>query len=108
MPNDPIWMKEVQCKACDAKFKTPRVKSSSLKVKSMESDFHKIYDNLDPLLYAVTVCPECNYAARDEDFDKQGLEYYPEVMNTALAIKQSGKNVKFQSSRETTMEEALN
>jgi len=108
MPNDPIWMKEVQCKACDAKFKTPRIKSSFLKAKSIDSDFHKVYENLNPLYYAVTACPECNYAARDEDFDKQGLEYYPEVINIALAIKKSGKNIKFANARETTPEEAIN
>ncbi len=107
MLNDPIWMKEVQCKACDAKFKTARIKSSALKVKSMESDFHKVYENINPLFYAVTVCPECNYAARDEDFDKQELQYYPEVLNIALAIKQSRKNVQFPCSRETNMEEAV-
>jgi uncharacterized protein (DUF2225 family) len=93
--SEPIWYKEVKCPACDAVFKTPRVKSTHLKVKLGEPDFHKVYEGISPLLYAVTVCPECNYAARNDDFDKVTLEYHPEIVQIAKAIKASGKSVKF-------------
>ncbi len=106
-PRDPIWFKEVECKACGAAQKVPRVKPSFLKVRSVEPDFHKNYALVNPLLYAVTVCNECNYGARNEDYDKQPLDYHKEIIDLALAIKKSGKAVKFENGREVSYNEAV-
>jgi uncharacterized protein (DUF2225 family) len=105
--SEPIWLKEVKCAACDAVFKTPRVKSSHLKVKLGESDFHKVYEGVNPLFFAITVCPECNYAQRNDDFDNVTLEYHPEIIAIAKAIKSSGKNIKFPESDGISMEQAV-
>jgi len=104
---DPIWMKEVRCPACDHQFKTPRVKSSALKVKSIDTDFHKTYEGIRPLLYAVTVCPECNFGARNDDFDKASLEYQKEIIKIALAIKSAKKAVKFSGGPELSTEDSV-
>ncbi len=104
---EPIWLKEVKCPACDAVFKTPRVKPSVLKVKSSEPDFHKVYEDINPLLYAVTVCPECNYGARNDEFDDKTLEYHPEILKMARAIKESKKNIDFPQTKETDVETAV-
>ncbi|MCE5300690.1 MAG: DUF2225 domain-containing protein [Spirochaetia bacterium] len=104
---DPIWLKDVKCPACDTAFKTARIKSSALKAKSMDSDFHKIYEGIRPLLYAVTVCPKCNFGQRNDDFDRVKLEYHPEIMNIAMAIRDSGKNIQFPDSREIDTETAV-
>jgi len=104
---DPIWFKEVKCQVCDAVHKAPRVKPSALKVKSIEADFHKVYEKINPLLYAVTVCNQCNYAARNEDYDKVTLEYHKEIIDLAMAIKNSKKNVTFKNERAITYEEAV-
>jgi len=105
--SEAIWFKEVKCAACDAVFKTPRIKSTHLKVKLGESDFHKVYEGINPILYAVTVCPECNYAQRNDDFDKITLEYHPEIIQIAKAIKASGKNVKFPEGADISVELAV-
>ncbi len=105
--SDPIWFKEVKCHACDAVFKTPRVKSTHLRVKLGEPDFHKVYEDISPLLYAVTVCPTCNYASRNDDFDKVTLEYHPEIVIIAKAIRDSKKNVKFPDGRDINVDEAV-
>ena len=105
--SEAIWLKEVKCAACDAGFKTPRVKSSHLKVKLGESDFHKVYDGVNPLLFAVTVCPECNYAQRNDDFDSVTLEYHTEIIAIAKAIKASAKNIKFPEGADISTEQAV-
>lgn len=104
---NPIWLKEVKCPACDTVFKTARVRPSALKIKKGEADFHKVYEDLCPLLYAVTSCPYCNYSARNDDFDGKTLEYHPEILKLAIAIKDSKKNLKFPETKETDMETAV-
>ncbi len=101
---DQIWLKDVKCPACDLAFKTARVKPSALKVKMGEADFHKIYENINPLLYAVTSCPGCNYSARNDEFDDRTLEYHPQIIKIAMAIKDSGKNVKFPETKDSDLE----
>ncbi len=105
--SDPVWLKEVKCPACDSVFKTPRIRSTHLRVKLGEPDFHKVYEGVNPLLYAVTVCPECNFSQRNDDFDKVTLEYHPEILRIAQAIKKSGKNIRFPEKVETDTDTAV-
>ncbi|HDT15391.1 MAG TPA: DUF2225 domain-containing protein [Firmicutes bacterium] len=107
MAVDPIWFKEVECMACGAKQKVPRVRSSALKAKAVEPDFHKIYEEINPVLYAVTTCNECNYSARNEDYDKLPLDYHKEILDIALAIKNAKRNVVFPNGKEISYDEAL-
>lgn len=95
MAVEPVWLKEIKCPACDNVFKTPRIRATALKVKSADSDFHKTYEGLRPLLYAITSCPACNYSARNDDFDKVTLEYHKEIIDLARVIKESKKAVAF-------------
>ena len=104
---EPLWLKDVKCPACDFAFKTPRVKPSALKVKSSEPDFHKVYEEVNPLLYAVTACPNCNYAARNDDFDDKTLEYHPEILKLSAAIRESKKNIVFPQVKETDTDTAV-
>ncbi|MFP4467105.1 MAG: DUF2225 domain-containing protein [Candidatus Goldiibacteriota bacterium] len=107
MAVDPIWFKEVECQACGAGQKVPRVRSSALKAKAVEPDFHKIYEGVNPLLYAVTTCNTCNYSARNDDYDKQPLEYHAEIIKLALAVKNAKKNLVFPNNKEVPYEEAV-
>ena len=104
---EPLWLKDVKCPACDFAFKTPRVKPSALKVKSSEPDFHKIYEDVNPLLYAVTACPNCNYAARNDDFEDKTLEYHPEILKLSAAIRESKKNIVFPQVKEIDPDAAV-
>ncbi|MBP7792754.1 MAG: DUF2225 domain-containing protein [Candidatus Goldbacteria bacterium] len=105
---DPIWFKEVTCPVCGAKHRTPRVKPSFLKVKSVDSDFHKTYEIVNPVLYAITTCNECNYSARNSDYDKVTLEYHKEIIDLAMSIKNSKKNVIFKNEKNPSIEEVIN
>lgn len=104
---DPVWIKKVVCKACGFEFSTPRVRTATLKIKSIESDFKKNYEIINPIPYSVTTCPECNYSARNEDFDKHELDYYPQIIKLATAIKEAKKNIRFSEAKEITIEQAI-
>lgn len=105
---DPVWLKEVTCGACGAKFKTQKFRSGSVKVLSVDTDFNKVVEGpVNPIYYAVTTCPECNYSARNEDFENQKLEYHPNIVKLALAIKEAKKNHRFPEGLRLTAEEAV-
>ncbi|HDQ26384.1 MAG TPA: DUF2225 domain-containing protein [bacterium] len=107
MAPDPVWLKELKCPVCDFVFRGPRLRPTSLKVKYGEPDFHRVYEGPNPLFYAVTACPSCNYAARNEDFEKLAPEYHPEIVKLALAIRDAGKNLSFPQEQEMTLELAV-
>jgi uncharacterized protein len=104
---DPVWLKEVECKACGAKFKSQRVRSGSIRAVSVDTDFGKKYEGINPVYYAITTCPQCNYSARNDDFEKQALEYHPEIVKIALAIKGSNKNHVFPETERLSPEDAV-
>lgn len=103
---EPLWLKKVICKACGREFLTPRIRTSTIKIKSIDSDFKKNYEGINPILYAITTCPDCNYSARNEDFDKQELDYHPEIIKLAAAIKEHHKNLVFPETKEITVKQA--
>lgn len=105
---DPVWFKEVTCQVCGAKHKTPRVKPSFLRVKSVDSDFYKTYEFVNPILYSITTCNECNYSARNDDYDKKTLEYHKEIIDLAMSIKNARKNVFFKNEKNPSLEEVVN
>lgn len=103
---EPVWLKKVICKACGKEFITPRIRTSTIKVKSIDSDFKKNYEDINPILYSITSCPECNYSARNEDFDKNELDYHPEIIKLALSIKEHKKNIRFPEDKNITIKQA--
>ncbi|BDU50290.1 DUF2225 domain-containing protein [Haliovirga abyssi] len=74
-----IWEKEVECPVCGTNFITYNFKSKSLPIKEKESDFHEIYDFLNPLVFDIWVCPECLYASKREDFEDVNMELIEKI-----------------------------
>lgn len=88
----PLWNKKVKCPFCGTEFETTRMRSSVIKVKEKMTDFGNIYDGECAYLYAVTVCPECTFAAINKEFDTIRADYEPKVLEATKKIHQS--NVK--------------
>ena len=67
----PYYQKEVECIHCKQKFKTTKIRSKFIKVKTHDTDFQPIYQNneINPLLYNVFVCEHCGFSFTD-DFSK--------------------------------------
>jgi uncharacterized protein (DUF2225 family) len=56
------------------------LRSSALRVVEKWSDFGVVYEGQSPYFYAITVCPHCLVAARNEEFEKLQPGYEPRLM----------------------------
>lgn len=59
------------CPICQTKVTVTRVRSSACFVTERETDFHVKYRDINPLLYSIWVCPNCQYANNDKDFNQE-------------------------------------
>ncbi len=57
-----IWKKEHTCPVCTKEFESYNYKTKSQALIEKESDFHEVYENFDPIIYDIVVCPQCHYA----------------------------------------------
>jgi len=80
MSPNALWNKKLRCPFCDHEFETTRLRASAVKVKEKESDFGSVFDGLCGYFYAVTACPQCLFAARNEDFESVRPEYEHKLM----------------------------
>jgi uncharacterized protein (DUF2225 family) len=70
--------REYECPACGAKFRKEELLSGGgrLIAGPMTEELHRIYEpsvkygEIFPLIYQATVCPECWFAAMDQDFEE--------------------------------------
>ncbi len=89
--SNPLWNKKLKCPFCGSEFETTRLRSSAIKMKEKESDFGGIYDGECPYIYAITVCPQCTFAALNKDFDSIRAQAEPKVMEASRQLKQSDR-----------------
>ncbi|WP_232066212.1 DUF2225 domain-containing protein [Bacillus sp. KH172YL63] len=80
----PFYDKKTQCLSCKHAYTTTRIRSRFVKVKGYDSDFCPLYesDEVNPLLYNVSVCPKCGFSYTD-DFSV----YIPPVLKAELEKK---------------------
>ena len=70
---DYLFPKSHSCPVCYAEFKTPTIRTNTLKPKGVDSDLRPRFENIDPLKYDIVMCHECGYAALGSYFDKISL-----------------------------------
>ncbi|AZB44276.1 DUF2225 domain-containing protein [Bacillus sp. FJAT-42376] len=63
-----LYDKNTTCTLCSFQIRTKKLRSSFIRIDYSESDFYSKYkgDHCNPLLYYVTVCPNCGYSFSDE------------------------------------------
>ncbi|MDK8642619.1 DUF2225 domain-containing protein [Niallia taxi] len=62
----PLYDKKCICPLCTAHFTTKKMRSRFIKAKGFDSDFFPFYEEHNPTLYYVNVCPQCGFAYSDE------------------------------------------
>ena len=87
----PLWNKKIKCPFCGGEFETTRIRYSTVRVKEKESDLGNIYEGECPYLYAVTVCPQCTFAAQNKDFETVRAGAEPKIMEASRQILKSGR-----------------
>ncbi|MBI2941915.1 MAG: DUF2225 domain-containing protein [Chloroflexi bacterium] len=61
-------LKDLTCPVCRKTFPFPIVRSKHIRVIGRDTDFREVHGGVNPLHYAIGVCPQCLYAAFPEDF----------------------------------------
>jgi len=69
-PNNLLYDISVCCPFCGTTFTAKQIRFSRLKLIKQDPDLRMHYEQMDPILYNVFVCPECSYANLAQDFDK--------------------------------------
>lgn len=65
---------DIQCPACEAKFRREELFSQRVNAGDLTDELHRLYipmqawGEVQPLVYDITVCPACWYAAWKQDF----------------------------------------
>ncbi len=66
-----VFLKELFCPVCNTRFQMEKIRETAVQIKDWESDFRPVYaSNVNPLFYAIPVCPKCYYAAFFADFER--------------------------------------
>lgn len=69
-----LWKKEIICPVCGTNFTVFNYKKKSQTLLETETDFHEVYEEMDPIMYDIWVCPHCYYASKAADFEKLELK----------------------------------
>jgi hypothetical protein len=78
--SSPLWNKKLICPFCGKEFETSRIRQGAVSVREKWTDFGSVFEGLCPYFYAVTACPHCLVAARNEEFEKINAGYEPKLM----------------------------
>lgn len=70
-----VWRKQVVCPVCTHEFESYNYRIKSQALVEKESDFHEIYEQFDPVIYDIVVCPECHYANVQVKFGDLKAQY---------------------------------
>ena len=60
-----LYDKSVKCINCGQAFQTKRMRSNSVRMEKVDTDFCPHYKNENPIYYDVNVCPHCGLAFTD-------------------------------------------
>jgi len=64
----PFAARELACPVCNVSFKLHTPKSGTSVLQRRDADFCPYYTGINPLFYAIWVCPNCGFAALKEHF----------------------------------------
>lgn len=103
----PLWNKKIHCPFCEQDFETVRLRPSALRVKEKWSDFGCLYEGLSPYTYAITACPHCLVAARNEEWEKLNPSYEPKLMEFSKKMRAQAQKPDIFTLGELTVEQAI-
>ncbi|MCR5144471.1 MAG: DUF2225 domain-containing protein [Lachnospiraceae bacterium] len=66
---DFLMDRKIECPVCYKEFKIRSVKSTKVKRLEPDADLRPKYKYIDTLKYGVSACPNCGYAAMNQDFE---------------------------------------
>ncbi len=91
MAAEPLYNYKIKCPFCETTFETTRMRPSTIRVKEQQTDFGSIFEGECPYFYAITVCPNCSFAARNSDFEKIRINAEAKIMAASKQLRASTK-----------------
>jgi hypothetical protein len=93
-----LFDRDITCPVCEQSFKEKGVRSSKLRLSSVDPDLRQRFTDFEPLWYMVWVCPHCYYANFNFEF-KQVPEAYKKPLMEQGKILKSKVRLNFSSPR---------
>jgi uncharacterized protein len=100
--SEALYEKDFKCPICNNNFSSKRVRVSSYRVDRRYEDFYTTYKGDSPMHYEILVCPNCGYAASENNFDNLSAKELNSLKETL-----SGKVVNRSFCGERTVNDAL-
>ncbi len=69
-----LYDKKIICPICNTEFITKKVRFSKLRLIKMDEDFLSYYEDVNPIIYNIFVCPNCGYSATEDKYKKVAPE----------------------------------
>lgn len=69
-PKEALYTKSFTCPVCQMGFTSKKVRTSSIRTLSRDTDFYTKYIGEDPTWYEVLVCPNCGYSAFEAGYQE--------------------------------------
>lgn len=88
-----LYNKTSICRHCQAAFSTKRVRSGTLAMVNRDSDFCTRFtdQSLNPILYTVSVCPQCGFASTDQ-FTEKLAPWQKQAVDEQISAKWTPKD----------------
>ncbi len=85
-----FFAKKVNCPVCGGKFESLMIRESRLKQRERTEELRVLYQDIEPLLHNIWICPDCYYAMRYNEFEKIN-----EIQKKNLANQTAQRKEKF-------------
>ena len=84
---DTLFDRVYDCQICDNTFKSKQVRTSAIRPKSRDKDFHANYDGDNPTHYGVICCPYCGFTQFESDFKTKLSETDKEKIKKHISVR---------------------
>lgn len=98
-----FWAKIVECPVSHHPFSALNVRSQHVRAGAEESDFYRRYSGINPLYYALLVCPNCYYAAYADDFATVTPEEAQRILADSQANRERDQGYSFRGERDSEL-----
>ena len=98
-----FWVKKIGCKVCGIPFESKMCRTEYLLKKETQTDFHIVYNEENPLLYQIMVCPGCLTAFRRDEWDNLRPFLVEKLVGIQSELKEIGGKFDFSKPRDFSL-----
>ena len=80
-----LFDRNYSCNVCGNEFTSKQVKTSAIRTKLRERDFHAYYSGENPTYYGVICCPNCGYSKFEKDFKENITPSQKQIIKNSIS-----------------------